>query len=240
MKKTVLCVIFAIFLCSSCQSAGLEKKYTVPGSVPDTSAKQPDIPETDNFTDYNDLITKTDDIHYIAENFFSSNIYGSGSISDIAGTVGIECLRETGNGGLYSLHKIKQGGLLYIFYTNSPDSPDYHDIIRWFYVRKKLSSEDFKNLKLNESTMDSVIQIDETVQIFKNIFEADKERWESESGMPVWIYLDDGIMELGFSDNNGKTELFFKEHTDDYILYKTDAERQTPYSGEILDIDRIK
>ena len=98
MKKTVLCVIFAIILCSSCQSAGLEKKYTVPGSVPDTSAKQPDIPETDNFTDYNDLITKTDDIHYIAENFFSSNIYGSGSISDIAGTVGIKCLRETGNG----------------------------------------------------------------------------------------------------------------------------------------------
>ena len=89
MKKNVLCVIFAIILCSSCQSSSLEKKYTVPGSVPDTSAKQPDIPETDNFTDYNDLITKTDDIHYIAENFFSSNIYGSGSISDIAGTVGI-------------------------------------------------------------------------------------------------------------------------------------------------------
>ena len=136
MKKNVLCVIFAIILCSSCQSSSLEKKYTVPGSVPDTSAKQPDIPETDNFTDYNDLITKTDDIHYIAENFFSSNIYGSGSISDIAGTVGIKCLRETGNGK--------------------------------------------------------------------------------------------------------KTELFFKEHTDDYILYKTDAESQTPYSGEILDIDRIK
>lgn len=239
MKKSVFCIIFAVIFFSSCASASLEKNYPVPAGIPETSAEQSAIPEIDNFTDYNDLITKTDDIHYIAENFFCGNIYGSGSISDIAGAVGIECLRKTGDGALYSLHKIKQGGLLYIFYMSSPEIPDYNSIIRWFYVREKLSSEDFKNLKLNESAIDSVIQIDETVQIFKNIFEADKKRWESESGMPVWIYLDDGIMELGFSDNNGKTELFFKEHSENYIIYKADAENHTPYNAEILDIDKI-
>lgn len=41
---------------------------------------------------------------------------GSKTLSAIDEAFGVECLRKNKAGNYYSVHKIKQGGLLYIFY----------------------------------------------------------------------------------------------------------------------------
>jgi hypothetical protein len=69
----------------------------------------------DNTTPYQDLITKTVDIHNFASHFEQT---GGRGIDDVMEFMGVECLRETEAGALYSVHKVEQGGLLYILYSN--------------------------------------------------------------------------------------------------------------------------
>ena len=62
--------------------------------------------------------------------------------------IGVECLRETEAGALYSVHKVEQGGLLYIFY-NTPEfltEITTNEIRNWYYVPKRLSSSDFDSM----------------------------------------------------------------------------------------------
>ena len=67
--------------------------------------------------------------------------------------IGVECLRETEAGALYSVHEVEQGGLLYIFY-NTPEwltEITTNEIRNWYYVPKRLSSSDFDSMKKNVS-----------------------------------------------------------------------------------------
>ena len=245
-KRILLLVVTAMALFSaacSTPASELKQDYHVP-SNPETpayssEAKPVEIPEPDNATPYQELLTKEIDIHSFMEKYCLRDPYGSGEIEDIAADIGIECLRETEAGALYSIHKVKQGGLLYVFYMNSPKYPEYHSIIRWFYVRGRASSKDFADLALNKSSIDSAIEINETIQIFYNLYNADKDYWNRESGLPAWVYLDDGILELGFKPENNVLTLFFKEHNKDYNIHKMDAEKVEPYKACILDSDRL-
>ena len=69
----------------------------------------------DNETRYEELITKEIDIHEFVQKFCISNLTGSGSLNRVNNEIGIECLRCTEAGALYSVHNVKQAGLLYIF-----------------------------------------------------------------------------------------------------------------------------
>ena len=101
----------------------------------------------DNETPYEELITKEIDIHEFVQKFCISNLTGSGSLNRVNNEIGIECLRCTEAGALYSVHKVKQGGLLYIFYTRYEDDSAVPPILRWFYVPKKRSRADFGTLQ---------------------------------------------------------------------------------------------
>ena len=160
-KRILLLVVTAMALFSaacSTPASELKQDYHVP-SNPETpayssEAKPVEIPEPDNATPYQELLTKEIDIHSFMENYCLRDPYGSGEIEDIAADIGIECLRETEAGALYSIHKVKQGGLLYVFYMNSPKYPEYHSIIRWFYVRGRASSKARSNSAASSHTME--------------------------------------------------------------------------------------
>ncbi len=183
MMKKRLCSLCAVLLAAtvfcSCQSSpepnGLEASYDPERAYVFTKAASSGLREipVDNTTPYEELITKEVDIHEFAQDYTSHyDIYGSGRIDEIDAAFGVECLRETDAGALYSVHKVKQGGLLYIFYQNyTPHQPVTDTPIRrWFYVRDRLSSEDFKQYKLYKSTMDDMMKTDISLQIFKNLF----------------------------------------------------------------------
>ncbi len=244
MKKYLcfLLTILIIFCVSCADSSNLAKNYGVAkyyDYMSDPLYNKDNIPKIDNTTPHQTLITQSVDIHTVAEKLFCYLICGHGDLAYVASTIGIECLRETENGALYSVHKIKQGGLLYVFYYNDPKFPDAHFIIRWFYVDKSLSSNDFEKLKLNSDTIDTVIKIDKTIQIFKNLYNARPDYWKKESGMPAWIYLNDGILELEFKCENDKPVLLLKKHISDFNLTDMQASVRLPYNAKILDMDKL-
>ncbi len=194
------------------------------------------IPEIDNETPYQDLLTQEIDIHDFMQKYCIHAPYGSGDIEEIAADIGIECLRETEAGALYSIHKVKQGGLLYIFYLN--ERADHRPVIRCFYLQKKLSSSDFAAIKAG-SELEDIKKIDPTAQIWENIYYADPEWWETSGGCATLHYLTDGILEIGFKKEGQKLKVFAKQLTDDFEMPQFTG-KSYPYNGKILDQDWVE
>ena len=192
----------------------------------------------DNTTPYQELITKTVDIHAFAQRY-SPN--GKRTIDDVMGKFGIECLRETEEGALYSIHKVLQGGLLYVFYNNYDWDIDIsgNSILRWFYVRERLSSSDFYALTENVDTIDDVIQIDKTEQIFLNIYQADPMHWD-EGIVCTTHYLEDGLLDIGYKLEDGKLVFTASILTENFDLRDMDEPVHHPYSARIFDADWVK
>ena len=143
----------------------------------------------DNTTPYQELITKTVDIHNFASYF--DQIGGRG-IDDVMEFMGVECLRETEAGALYSVHKVEQGGLLYIFYSNQEQETEIrtNSIWAWFYVRERIYFSDFDSLQSGVSTIEDVIEINEkakrkAAQRYKDILEVAGARH-----VPAWLEAD--------------------------------------------------
>ena len=152
--------------------------------------------------------------------------------------IGTECLRETAENALYSVHKVKQGGLLYIFYMRHT-SNDYFRIIRWAYSQKKLSYSDFSHIKEGTS-IDDAKKVDPTTQIFENIYNANPDYWKEQGGLMAWHYLSDGILELGYMIEDDKAVLRYQQFIEDFQISQNDSERSYPYDGHILPMDMIK
>ena len=196
--------------------------------------------QTDNTTPYEELITKTVDIHAFAQYF---DIVGDGrGIDDVMEFIGVECLRETETGALYSVHKVEQGGLLYIFYDNQEWLTEIktNGIKVWFYVRERVSSSDFASLQKNVSTIEDVIEIDEVDQIFLNCYRADPEYQYDGKHLYTVHYLEDGIYLILYELIGG--ELIF---TDDYFADNFDLPIQTesryhPYYAQVLEMDMVE
>ncbi len=119
-----------------------------------------------NTSSYEELIRKTVDIETLPVKL-PQNIGepDAPTIDQIDQDIGIECLRETPaispykTGVLYSIHKVKQGGLLYLYYkpagyANDQKTRDIPRLFAWHYVKKSLSYADFASVKEGVSIED--------------------------------------------------------------------------------------
>ena len=217
----------------------LEKRYEMKINDDIEITQDYGVFQTDNTTPYEELITKTVDIRAFAQNF---EISGGRGIDDVMEFIGVECLRETETGALYSVHKVEQGGLLYIFYDNKEWLTEIktNGIKVWFYVRERVSSTDFASLQKNVSTIEDVIEIDEVDQIFLNCYRADPEYQYDGKHLHTVHYLEDGIYLILYELIGG--ELIF---TDDYFADNFDLPIQTesryhPYYAQVLEMDMVE
>lgn len=196
--------------------------------------------QVDNETPYEELITKTVDIHEFAQ-WFVIGKPGRG-IDDVMHFMGVECLRETEAGALYSIHKVEQGGLLYIFYLNH----DWYTEIRTngirgsVYVRERLSYSDFDSLQANVSTIEDVIKINVAEQIYLNCYNADPMFDYDETMLFTYHYLEDGIGAFLYELIDG--ELVFTKSLlmEDFEFPFTIESRHYPYDARILEMDWVE
>lgn len=195
---------------------------------------------------YNRLITKTIDIDEFVKQFYiyplSTNL--GYYFLDIYHGIGIECLRETETGALYSVHMVKQGGLLYIFYARLKHSA-YVKVTGWYYVKNKLASDDFKEIKKG-SKLSDVIAIDSVTQIYENIYNSNPFLFNlKEIGLDTYHFLTDGILKFHFSYivstvDGGELQVVKKKFaTFDDIKSIQTGESIYSLSGRILPIDYI-
>ena len=243
MKKWLAAVLSLLLLMvPGCQNP-LKQTYSSP-SEPVSDFPDPTLPTAvDSQTPPDQLLAnaKECDIHAVVEKYFMSehrygNIYGTKRLAELAADLGMECVRQTDAGALYSVHKIKQGGRLYLFYFNQCE--DYR-VIRWFYVQKNLSHSDFAGIK-EGSSIEDVKKIDPTTQIFENIYNGEKDYWKEMGGMMSWHYLTDGILEIGYDITDSEPKVMIMTYHEDYQIDQNDASIVRPYNGEILPIDRIE
>ena len=253
MKKRFVAsvVLLALVLTiTSCGSTSLKKSYTINTSSYSERQEFDYTSLINNELTAEELITKPLDIHDAAENYFVRDMMGRPfSFLDFYDGVGVECLRKTDAGALYSVHKIKQGGKLYIFYLDLPDSSSTADksAIRWFYVQKVLSFQDFAEIQ-DGSTMDDVKKIDPATQIYENIYNAssvDKTNYsnvaEYLNGFSVsYHYLTDGVLELAYKNENGKLVVRQKQIIHDFNLHQYGEAIDYPYDGHLLSIDQLQ
>lgn len=229
MNKRIIRVILSIVLIlslSACRSGNnLEaeyKTYTKYNENPIDSVEGIALPEdlVDNTTPYEELITKEIDIHIVAQNLLLSSQYPS--IEKIMEYIGIECLRYTEDGCAYSIHKVKQGGWLYIFYWTGhkepPQSINELSVKDYYYVHEKISSKDFDDLVIDKSTIDDVAKIDKGAQIYENIFVASAKDYALNYSSQH--YLDDGILIIEYQNVDGKFVVYRKHLSEDYDLGK--------------------
>lgn len=232
----VLLVLVSLIGCT--HSDTLEMNYVIEYNTPTVTKENCEDLKIDNTTPYEELITKTVDIHMFAQRY---NPLGKRNINDVQEYVGIECLRNTDEGAWYSVHKVKQGGLLYVFYDNYDRNKKFSNksIIRWFYVRERLSFSDFENLNEGVDTIDDVIKINEAEQIFLNIYRAYPD-FIGEDVLYTTHYLEDGILEVGYKLVDGK--LIFSDIylTGNFDCPDLDEAKHHPYNARILDMDWLE
>ena len=176
----------------------LEESYELKRSIYDVEVTQDyGIFQVDNTTPYQELITKAVDIHQFAQYFDHS---GGRGIDEVMEFIGVECLRETEAGALYSVHKVEQGGLLYIFYHNDDLEAEIrtNEIRQWFYVPKRIKYTEISKLKGKGATIEDVIKIDKADQIFLNCYQADPTYQGEEGVLTTYHFCEDGILETTY------------------------------------------
>ena len=198
-----------------------------------------------NKDSYKKLAKTEVDIHKFAEKYgANSGYYGNSHIQEVADDIGIECLRYIEDGALYSVHKVKQGGLIYIFYhTHIYEETKNIDNIwmnEWFYVTKKLSSSDFQKIEIGKSTIKDIMKIDPGEQIWENIFYSNIEMFADYHGMISWHYLQDGIFYIQYKYVDGEIVVDYMHLEETFNLDDTSLSIYQPYDAHILDMDWIK
>ncbi len=243
MKKMICFAVACLFcLCCGCTAPNQElaAEYTVPSdsSVSSTPSdgKEP-VPAVDNKTPYRQLLTKEVDIHAFMQKYCIKSYDGQGNIADIAADIGIECLRKTDAGGIYSIHPVKQGGLLYIFYYDYQGQVKIEEasVLRCIYMQKKLSSKDFASMRIG-MTLEELKQIDPVAQIGANLYHSAPDWWE---GCQTIHYLTDGILECAFREENGILRLHVFYLAQDFNLPQNSGVSH-PYNGAILPQDWLE
>lgn len=230
------------FVCTSCNSTNLKKDYVINISSYAENREVNYSALINNELSAEKLITKSIDIHYVAENYLARDLSGLPfSFLDIYDGIGIECLRETDTGAMYSIHKIKQGGKLYIFYLNLPDSSPTDDksAIRWFYVQEKLSSKDFEEIQ-EDSSMNDVKRVDAATQIYENIYNARANTYGERDGFFSYHYLSDGLLEFDYKTDNDILKVSQKRFIENFELRQYGFDREYPYDGHLLPIDQLQ
>ena len=197
-----------------------------------------------NESSYDQLITNKIDIQKFADEFATYYCIGTGTLKRVDINFGIECLRKTDDDSLYSVHKVKQGGLLYVFYESRDDTSPAETIaddiiIHWFYIREKHTIDDFKNLVKNKSTFEDVLKIEPSAQIYKNIYDANPSACGDGDSFTVIFYLPDRIYYLSFKKIDDKY-IYTMDYSDKKYLLNNSVNksaRSHQYIGRILDKD---
>jgi len=197
----------------------------------------------DNVTPYEQLITKSVDINAFIKAFArkASHFDGdddSATLSKIDRKIGVQCLRETEGetGMLYSVHKVKQGGLLYIIYEyKGGDRWGETPARNWYYVKKTLSSKDFASIS-DGSDIAEVQKIDPVTDVYierKNRYTKEEDFFHS------FHYLEDGILSIVYEYKNGNPVVRYSEFRDDFHPNTYGWARERIMDGRVLPIDRI-
>ena len=195
-----------------------------------------------NKTPYNDLITKTVDIYEFVQTF--SPLPGVPvfwpSLAAIDEEIGVECLRRNKAGNYYSVHKLKQGGLLYIFYIKEK-SLNYLWMLNWFVVQKSLSYEDFSAISKGSSYED-VEAVDPAADIYEQRRLSGFEKTSKQSPLDLVTrhYLTDGILTIYYEFVDGKLVVHYLEYRKNFQVDVLGASSYPSYNGRILDIDAIQ
>ena len=145
----------------SSSSEGIESEITDPETMRELKLEEKVLAHLDNTTPYNELITEEIDINEFYRKYVYDFIFHPKSFGDMDKDFKIECLRENEAGYFYSVHKVKQGGLLYIFYLK------YHYAFDFYYVTKPISKSDFSIINENSSTIEDVEKVDPATTIYK-------------------------------------------------------------------------
>lgn len=256
MKKiSILWVIVVLLFLCGCQSTNsLKAMYNFENS-PFTvdrgnTAETVSFPVVDNETPWEQLITKEVDIHefgeFMAVNGGHNAVF---NMSDFAVHFPIECLRQMTETTRYTIYKVKQGGLIFIFYNlYDPDDLNTAYIRGWCYLRELFSWADFQSLTEEESTIDDLIAIDKDAQLHENIAITHtawlKNKWNNNDDevftgyIYAYYYLKDGIGCFEFEEKNGEFRLTDMEFYEDFELPCNES-RYVPCYAHLLDIDRI-
>lgn len=239
--KSLFCalLILSILGLTSCSVNTFSRTYDVAfmeryedtdsGSSHDFSSAMTALP-------YDQMITKSHDIHEFLEHF-GIEVKGRYVQNVIADRMGIECLRTNCSGIRYSIHKIKQGGLLYIFYSDREEGWARN----WFYVQKDQCYSDFSSIQIG-SSIKEVERIDPAAQLSENVFRRiyrynnNKGNWSLYSQH----YLNDGVLAIYYEYQDDDFVVYNIEYFDDYI-WRTDGStgRVTEWDVSLLPGDWI-
>lgn len=194
---------------------------------------------------YDRLITRSVGLNEFIEKLYvyplSTNL--GYYLYDVHKAIGIECLRETEQGNLYSVHKVSEGGLLYIFYARIAH-PAYMKVTGWYYVRKRVASSDFEQIKKGSAFKD-VVDIDPAAVVYENIYNSNAFLFNLKAvGLDTYHFMSDGVLKLHFvlkeSEGGGNLEVTKKTIVDfDDIASIQEGERICSLSGRILPMDII-
>ena len=215
-------------------------------SVPEVTEEQERdlLAKADNTTAYNELIKgyPVIDIDDFVERFdpdpFGYDI-GDVRLYQIASAYGVPCLRKIDDSGYYSVHRVKQGGLLYIFYEE--DKEHQVSCKQWFTVQKPVSRADFDYLK-EGTRLSKIVKTDPAAAVFARM--AKKQLKESKDDpapfFTSWHYLTDGVMICTYKKKwYGYVVDQVQFHDYNAICFFSNEEKGPPYNGEILSIDRV-
>ncbi|MGI6249591.1 MAG: hypothetical protein ACOYJX_09425 [Acutalibacteraceae bacterium] len=254
MKKCFILIfaVLIIFSLASCNTSSEDKPQNSPSKNPFESPLSIDdidqnhlssiMSRIDNTNPYNELITKEIDIDLFIQKcdedptvaLFTKLTF----ITKVDDEFGIECLRETESNSLYSVHKVKQGGLLYIFYRYHSGTGKYAEIKNWYYVKEKLNYRDFSSVD-NGSDIKEVARIDPVTDVYiERANNCDKTK---SIGMATHHYLEDGILMLIYRYKDGKFEVVEKDFRDEFtveLFFK--EEKEEPYNGRVFPMDLLK
>lgn len=156
-------------------------------------------------------------------------------IPQIDESIGIECIRNDGKGMLYSVHKVKQGGLLYILY-DTIESNGFTYVRNWYYVKKSLSFNDFSNILIG-STISDVKKIDPITSVYIKKFDNPS---EYRGYMRTFHYLKDGILSYDFEYKDGKFVVSSIDFDKDFYAIVYGASQMKLIDGRVLPMDLIK
>ena len=242
MKRlfSLLLAAIALLLClCGCGTTPPQESISVPEV---TEEQERDLlAKADNTTAYNELIKghPVIDIDDFIERFdpdpFGYDI-GDARLYQIASAYGVPCLRKIDDPGYYSVHRVKQGGLLYIFYEE--DKEHQVSCKQWFTVQKPVSRADFDYVKKG-THLSKIVKTDPAASVFVRRGKGAKPQ-EYDFAFCTWHYLTDGVMLCTYEKKwYGYVVDQVQFHDYNAICFFSNEEKEPPYNGEILSIDRV-
>lgn len=201
------------------------------------------INNTDN---YKKLISSPVDINRFITGFDSNPYQPFGGkeyrLADVAERLRLECLRQKDDGTVYSVHKVRQGGLLYIFYQNAAPAeesaePAYY-ARAWCWSKKTLQYADFSGVTKGTDIRE-VQKIDPATAIF--IKRLEHFQGETDGGFAESRhYLLDGTLCLLYEETDGQYTVCDSLFDPHYQVLSFDS-AASDWSGraEVLPADRV-